>query len=343
LKAVLLREFGGPEKLEFSDAPEPKPGPGEVVVRVRACGLNHLDLWIRSGIPAYKTSTPHVLGSDVAGTIAALGPGVEGWSVGQKTVVAPGVSCFSCDYCLSGRDHLCEKYGILGASLWGGYAEFVKAPARNLLPYPEALTFEQAASYPLAYLTAWHMLAGLAGLKNGDSALIIGGGSGVSTAGVQIAKLLGARVLVATRSAEKAAAAKALGADEAVVAPPAELHRAALKWTDGRGVDVVLEHVGPAVFEKAIKSLKRGGTLVSCGSTTGPVVSLDMRYVFSRELKILGAEMGPLVEMRRVARLVAEGRLKPAVDSVFELSQARRAHERLAEGKHFGKVVLSVP
>ncbi len=342
MKAVVIRAFGGPESLEIADVPQPEPGEGQVVVRVRACALNHLDLWVREGIPAYKIALPHVLGCDVAGEVASWGAGVRGLDVGRKVVVAPGVNCGLCEACLSGQEQRCPGYGILGAQGgWGGYAQFIRVPARNVLPYPEGLSFEEAAAFPLTFLTAWHMLVSLGRLRPGQTALVLGAGSGVGVAAIQIAKLSGARVLAASTSAGKLERARELGADETIHSPPDDLLRRTLRKSPG-GVDLVFEHVGPAVFMKALKALKPGGTLVTCGATTGPIVELDLRYVFSRELSIVGARMGSLAELREVAALVAARRLKPVVDKVFPLDEARAAHAYLAEGRHFGKVVLSV-
>ena len=343
MKAVLVRSFGGPEELSYGDHPDPEPREGEALVRVRACALNHLDLWVRAGIPAYKIALPHILGCDIAGEIASWGPGVTGLEAGAKVVVAPGVSCGACAFCLGGLEQRCESYGILGAQGGpGGYAQYARVPARNLMPLPKGLSFEEAASFPLTFLTAWHMAVTLGGLKAGQTVLIPGAGSGVSVAAVQIAKLCGARAVVSSRSDEKLRRALALGADDGILSPPEDLLRSIVKKTGGRGIDLVLEHVGPAVFEKALKALKNGGRLVTCGATTGPVLPLDLRYVFSRELSIIGAKMGSLAELREVARLVEAGRLKPVVDRVFPLKEARAAHEYLARGGQFGKVVLAV-
>lgn len=366
LKAVLLTRFGPTDNLEYADHPEPKPGEGEVLVRVRACALNHLDLWIRGGIPAYKITLPHILGSDISGEVAALGdpiappgpsprtagsgvvpaalgPGAKNLKVGERVLLLPGKSCFKCGPCARGQDNLCESYGILGATGGpGGYAEYVAAPAGCVFPIPGRLTFVAAASLPLTLLTAWHMLKDRARLEAGQWVLILGAGSGVGVAAIQVAKHLKARVLAASTSPEKLEKARALGADEVLELPRENLLKRALQVTGGAGFDVAFEHVGPATFPTALKALRKGGTLVTCGATTGPSVQLDLRYLFSRELNLLGSTMGTRKDFEEVLRAVEGGGLKPVVDSVFPLRDALAAHEHLAQGKQFGKVVLAV-
>ncbi|MEK7858081.1 MAG: zinc-binding dehydrogenase [Elusimicrobiota bacterium] len=343
MKAVILEKFGGPENLKSTELPDPVPEPGEVLLRVRACALNHLDLFVRDGIPAYKIALPHILGCDVAGEVAALGPGVTAVKAGQRMAVSPGRSCLRCDACLAGKDNDCRQYGIIGAQGGpGGYAELLCVPEACLLPIPDALSFEEAAAYPLTFLTAWHMLMTLGACGPDQTVLVMGAGSGVGVAAIQMAKLAGARVIAASTSEEKLARAKALGADFLIHNPPQDLVRQTTRLTGGAMADIVVEHVGPAVFDGALKCLKTGGRLVTCGSTTGPVVELDMRFVFSRQLQILGSKMGTQAEMRRVARLVAQGKLKPVVDRRFPLAEARQAQEYLAAKKQFGKVLLTV-
>ncbi|MBI4051980.1 MAG: zinc-binding dehydrogenase [Elusimicrobia bacterium] len=341
MKAVLLKNFGGPENLEHAEFWDPVPGPGEVVVRVRACALNHLDLWVRQGIPAYKISLPHILGCDISGEIASTGSDVDALKTGEKVIVSPGNSCFRCDYCLKGQDNLCLHYGIIGADGGhGGYAEYVKVPFRNILPSPKDLTFEEAASFPLTFLTAWHMLITLGNLKPGQTVLVLGIGSGVGIAALQVAKLMGAQVIATTTSESKLEQAQKMGADHLILSPPEDLLKKVIRMTEGQGVDIVFEHIGPATFDKSLRTLKKGGILVTCGATTGPNVELDLRYVFSRELKILGARVGTLTELKNICGLLAQGKFKPVVDKTFPLKEAKQAHEHLAGRKHFGKVVL---
>lgn len=340
MKAVVIEGFGGPEVLKPAVLPDPVPGPGEVLLRVKACALNHLDIWIRNGIPAYKIKLPHVLGCDVAGEVVAAGPATCA-KPGQRFAVSPGRSCGRCDFCLAGQDNQCASYGMIGAQAGpGGYAELLRVPEAYLLPLPESLSFEQGAAYPLTFLTVWHMLMTLGRCGPDQWVLVMGAGSGVGVAAIQVAKLSGARVIAASTSEDKLERAKALGADAVIHHPPQDLVKQTLKLTSAAMADVVVEHVGPAVFDACLKCLKPGGRLVTCGATTGPAVQVDLRYVFSRQLQILGSKMGTQAEMRRVARLVAQGKLKPVVDRSFALAEARQAHEYLAAQKQFGKVLL---
>jgi NADPH:quinone reductase-like Zn-dependent oxidoreductase len=344
MRAVLLTAFGGPENLHVQDVPEPAAGPGEVLVRVRACALNHLDLWVRAGLPIPGIKLPHILGSDVAGEVAALGPGVSAWRVGQRVAVHPGRSCGACAACREGREPDCPRYGIIGAygGQPGGYAQYLAVPELHLLPFPhEGMSFEEAASLPLTALTAWSMLATEGRVSKGQTVLVIGAGAGVSVMGVQIAKALGARVIATSTDAAKLARAKELGADELIHHPPEELVRAVRKLTGGEMADVVFEHVGKAVIGEALKCLKPSGRLVTCGATSGYDAALDLRYVFSKRLKILGSRMGSLAEMHEVWKLAGDGRLRPVLDKTFALADARQAHERLESRGQFGKVVLS--
>ena len=341
MKAVLLNKFGGPENLSYGDFHDPVPLEGEVVVRVRACALNHLDLFVREGVPAYRIRLPHILGSDIAGEIQSVGPGVENAKPGDRVFLSPGISCFRCDYCLTGRDNLCDTYGVLGAKGGhGGYAELIKVPAHNALPLPEGLSFEQGAAFPLTFVTAWHMLITRSALRPGQSVLVLGSGSGIGVAAIQVARHAGARVIAFSTKEAKLEEARRLGAHDTILGGAEDFSRQVLKLTEGRGVDVVFEHVGPATFDQSVRSLKRGGTLVTCGATTGPTAELDLRYLFSRELTLAGSFMGTLGELKTVAGLVAQGVFKPVVDTTLPLAEARQAHEYLAAGKQFGKVVL---
>jgi len=333
VKAVVLKAFGGVENLELQTVPDPVPGDGEVLLRVRACALNHLDLWIRAGLPGSKVKTPHILGSDVAGEAG-----------GRRVAVHPGLCCGSCPACADGRESDCASFGIIGAygGSQGGYAEALAVKSGHLLDIPAGMSFEDASSLPLTLLTAWRMLKTLGETRKGQTVVVVGAGAGVAAAGIQVAKALGATVIASTSDAAKVERAKALGADFVVHAPPAELAREVRKLTAGAMADVVFEHVGPALFMDALKCLRPSGRLVTCGSTSGPVVELDMRHVFSKQLQIRGARMGSLKEMREAWALVEAGKVKPVVDRVFPLAAAAAAHERLASRGQFGKVVLAI-
>ncbi|MDX6770301.1 MAG: zinc-binding dehydrogenase [Elusimicrobiota bacterium] len=343
MRAVVLTAFGGPENLELRQVPEPAPGPGEVLLRVRACALNHLDLWVRAGLPAAKVKLPFILGSDAAGEVASLGPGVAGHKVGDRVAVHPGRSCGACPACAEGREPDCPAYGIIGAygGHTGAYCEFLAVPERHLLPMPhEDMSFTEAASLPLAALTAWNMLTTEGGLRTGQTVLIVGAGAGVSVMAIQIARALGARVIATTSDPSKVERARELGAHEVILHPPEDLARAVRRLTGGAMADLVFEHVGKAVIGEALKCLRPSGRLVTCGATSGYDASIDLRWVFSKRLKILGAKMGNLADMREVWKLAVDGRLRPVIDKVFALADARLAHERLESRGQFGKVVL---
>lgn len=340
MKAVVFDRCGGPEVLAPRDVPDPAPASGEVLLRVRACGINHLDLWVRGGLPGLAPEMPHILGSDVVGEVLATGAGVSGWSPGDRVFVHPTLSCGGCDACARGDDNLCRRYDVLGRRRNGGYAEKVAVPAANCLPYPDVLPWEQAAAMPLVFLTAWHMLVGRARLAAGEDCLVIGAGSGVGSAAIQVAKLLGARVLATAGSAEKRERARALGADETIDPTHTDLATEVRALTGKKGVEVVFEHVGGGVFEGAVQALARDGRLVTCGATIGSQVTLDLNLLFGRHLSLLGSWMGRRSEMVEVLGHIAAGRLRPVVDSVLPLAEAARAHEHIEARRHFGKVVL---
>ncbi|MBH0191560.1 MAG: zinc-binding dehydrogenase [Nitrospira sp.] len=342
MKAVLFREHGGPEKLTFEDLPTPTIGTGEVLVRVKACALNHLDIWIRQGNPAYPIPLPHVSGSDIAGVVEQVGAQVEGVTVGAQVFVSPGLSCWQCEHCLAGRDNFCSTFGIIGAKTHGGYAEYVKVPFRNVLPMPENLTFEQAAAFPLVSVTASHMLFALAGLQHGETVLIMGAGSGVGSMAVQLAKLAGARVITTVGSDEKIPKAVVLGADAVINHSKDKVAERVKLLTEGKGVDVVIEHIGPEVWETCLASLAKGGRLITCGATTGAEVKLDLRYVYSRQFTIKGTYMGTRAELVKAAELVGQKRLIAVIDCTYPLREARAAQELMLSRKFFGKIVLTV-
>src|SRR6266852_1747042 len=342
MKAIVFNQHGGPEVLKFSDAPDPKIRPNEVLVRVRACALNHLDLWVRRGIPGVPIPLPHIPGSDIAGEIAQIGAEVTTVRVGQKVVLAPGVTCGKCAACISGQDNRCRQFTNLGYMIDGGYAEFVRAPEVNCLPYPENLSFEEAASIPLVFQTAWHMLVGRAELQPGEDVMILGAGSGVGSAAIQIAKFFGTRVITTAGTSEKLQKAKELGADHLINHKTQKIRDEVRRITNKRGVDVVFEHVGTATWEDSLASLAAGGRLVTCGATTGYEAKVDLRFLFTRQLSLLGSYMGTKSELHTVMKLVALGRLKPVVDRVFPLAEAVAAHTYLESSSQFGKVVFMV-
>jgi len=342
VKAVRFHQHGTPDVLKYEDAPEPSIRPNEVLVRVRACALNHLDLWVRRGIPGVPIPLPHIPGSDVSGEIAQIGADVTTVRVGQNVVLAPGVTCGKCAACVSGQDNRCRQFTNLGYLIDGGCAEFVRVPEVNCMPYPENLTFEEAASIPLVFQTAWHMLLARAELQPGEDVLILGAGSGVGSAAIQIAKFFGARVIATAGSDEKLTKAKDLGADHLINHQTHKIREEVRRITNKRGVDVVFEHVGTATWDDSLASLGLGGRLVTCGATTGYDAKVDLRFLFSRQLSLLGSYMGTKSELHSVMRLVASGRFKPIVDRVFPLAEAAAAHAYLESGSQFGKVVLKV-
>jgi NADPH:quinone reductase-like Zn-dependent oxidoreductase len=341
MKAVLFRQHGGPDKLSYEDVPMPAIGPDEVLIKVKACALNHLDIWIRQGNPAYPMPLPHISGADVAGIVEQAGANVPDITAGQRVFVSPGISCWRCDACLSGRDNFCRSYGLLGAMTAGGYAEYVKVPFRNVLPIPGDLPFEQAAAFPLTSVTAWHMLFALAEIKVGETVLIMGAGSGVGHMAVQLAHLAGARVITTVGSDDKIPKAVLLGAHAVINHSTEKVADRVKLLTEGRGVDVVIEHIGPEVWESCLASLAKGGRLITCGATTGPEVKLDLRYVYSRQYMIKGSYMGTRAELVKAAELVGQHKLKPVIDKTFPLREARAAQEHLLSRKFFGKIILT--
>jgi len=342
MKAIVFHQHGGPEVLKHTDAPEPLLRSSDVLVRVRACALNHLDLWVRGGLPNVPIPLPHIPGSDVAGEVAKIGADVTNVRIGQKVVLAPLVSCGKCPACLAGLDNHCLKATNLGYMIDGGCADFVRAPEVNCLPYPENFKWEEAAAVPLVFQTAWHMLVGRAALGPGEDVLILGAGSGVGSAAIQIAKFLGARVIATAGADAKLAKAKGLGADHVINHKSQKVRDEVRRLTDKRGVDVVFEHVGSATWEDSLASLTPGGRLVICGATTGFDAKVDLRFLFSRQLSLLGSYMGAKSELQTVMKLVVAGKLRPVVDRIFPLSEAVAAHTYLESGAQFGKVVLSV-
>ncbi len=340
MKAVRIHQFGGPEVLTYEDIPEPQLRKDEVMVRVRACSVNHLDVWVRKGLPGVKL--PHILGSDIAGDVVEVGEYVTGFKVGQRVLVAPMHFCGHCEKCVEGLQNQCRIFTVYGNAVDGGNCEFFAAPAANVIPIPDSLDFIQAASVPLVFVTAWHMLVGRAGMRPGQTVLVLGASSGVGIAAIQIAKLFHCRVITTAGDEAKLAKGRELGADYGIDHYKQKISEEVRKITNKEGVDIVIEHVGAATWDESVKSLKSGGTLVTCGATTGPNVAVDLRHLFARQLSLLGSYMGTMGEMHAVLRHVFAGRLKPVVDRVFPLSDIRAAHEYMEKSLMFGKVVLSI-
>ncbi len=344
-EAIVLRTHGGPEVLVRETLDLPDPGPRQVLVRVRAVALNHLDLWVRRGLPNLKLEYPHRLGCDIVGELEAFGPGARTTSAikeGDRVVVNPGVSCGVCERCLSGQDTLCRQYAILGEHVSGGYARHVVVPDANLLPYPGGLPFPQAAAVPLAFLTAWQMVVDKGGVRPGHTVLVQAGGSGVSSAAIQIAKLHGARVITTVGSDEKAERARAIGADEVINYRTQDFVAEVKRLTGKRGADVVIDHVGGEVLAKSVMATAAGGRIVTCGATAGFTPEIDLRHIFFRQIAILGSTMGPKGALFGLLEHVKAGKLRPVVDRVLPLWEAREAHRALEAREAFGKIVLEV-
>ena len=342
MKAVVIREHGDESVLRIEERERPVPAADEVLVRVVAIGLNHLDIWVRRGIPGVVYPLPMIPGCEVAGTVEEVGSAARGPKPGDEIVVAPGLSCGRCSLCAAGNDHLCRFYGILGESRDGGCAEYVVVPAVNILPRPKNLSAEQAAAMPLVFLTAWHMLIARAALRPGETVLVHAAGSGVGTSAIQIAKLLGARVIATAGSDDKLAKAKALGADEAVNYRTGDWVAEVRRLTGKRGVDIVFEHVGLATWEGSVKSLTKGGRLVTCGATSGHEVPVNLRMLFFKSLSLLGSTMGSRAELHEIFALAGEGKLHPVIDRVMPLDQIQEAHRLIGQREQFGKVVVKL-
>jgi NADPH:quinone reductase-like Zn-dependent oxidoreductase len=342
MKAARIHRHGGPEVLVYEDVPEPRIKADQVLVRVRACALNHLDLFVRAGIPGMKFSLPHVLGSDIAGEIVETGELCERVKPGWRVLLSPGLSCRQCEQCLAGNDNFCRRYTIFGYGVDGGNTELLAAPEYSVIRIPDSLSFEEAAAVPLVFLTAWHMLMGRAHLQPGEDVLVLGASSGVGSAAIQIARLLHCRVIATAGGEEKLAKARELGADYAIDHYQQDIAAEVKRLTGKRGVDVVVEHVGAATWSKSLESLAPGGRLVTCGATTGADVGVDLRYLFVKQWSLLGSFMGTMGELHQVLKFVFRGQLKPVIDHVYPLEEIRVAHERLEKKEQFGKVVLRV-
>ncbi len=341
MKAVIFRQHGAPEVLEYTDVPEPRIRANEVLVEVKACALNHLDIWARGGLRGIDIPLPHILGNDVAGVVKQVGELVTWVKAGDEVMVQPGVSCGHCEACLSGNDNFCREYDIIGYRRDGGYAEFVAVPGVNIVPKPSQLSWDEAAALPLVTVTAWHMLVTRAAVQPGETVLVHAAGSGVGSIAIQVAKLRGARVITTASSDEKLAHARELGADATVNYTNTDWPKEVRRLTDRQGVDVVVEHTGAATWAGSIASLKSGGRLVTCGATSGFDAHTDLRQVFYRHLNILGSFMGSKAELLEAMKFVEQGKIRAVVDRVLPLSEARQAHELIENRAQFGKVVLN--
>lgn len=341
MKCVRIHEHGGLEKLLLEEIPPPKISSSEVLVQVKATSLNHLDLWVRKGLPGVTFPLPIIPGVDAAGIVAETGDAVTHVKAGDRVVVAQGISCGHCTWCLNGHDNVCKDYRLIGEHRDGGDAEFLSIPGRNVIKLSAAVSFEQAAAGALVFLTAWQMLVDKAKVRPGEDLLVMGASSGVGSAGLQIAKLFGARVIAVTSSEKKADLARKLGADEVILHTKESIVSRVRTLTAKRGVDVVFDHVGSSVWDACIKSLAKGGRLVTCGATSGHDAVTDLRYVFYKQLQIIGSTMGRKGDLITILKFFEEGRLKPVIDRVLPLEQVREGHRLLEEGKQFGKIVLT--
>jgi NADPH:quinone reductase-like Zn-dependent oxidoreductase len=339
MKAVRIHQFGGPEVLTYEDVADPKPRKDQVLIRVRACAMNHLDLWVRKGLPGI--SLPHILGSDIAGEIVEVGEYITDFKPGQRVLLAPMHFCNHCAKCAAGLQNQCRQFTVLGNAVDGGNCELMAIPAVNVIPIPDTLDFNQAASVPLVFLTAWRMLTTRAAIRQGQTVLVLGANSGVGTAAIQIAKLFHARVISTAGDERKMERARELGADHVIDHYKQKISEEVRKLTNKEGVDIVIEHVGQATWEESMKSLKPAGTLITCGATTGPKVDMDLRFLFSRQLALLGSYMGTMSELYEVLGHVFAGRIKPVIDRTFPLQDIRAAHEYMEHSQMFGKIVLN--
>jgi NADPH:quinone reductase-like Zn-dependent oxidoreductase len=340
MKAVVFHEHGGPDVLIHTDVADPTIKQNEVLVEVKACALNHLDVWVRGGLPGIDITLPHILGSDIAGVVREVGPLVNWVRAGDEVMLQPGVSCGHCAECLSGRDNLCAEYDMLGYRRNGGYAQLVAVPAANVIPKPANLSWAEAAALPLVTLTAWHMLVTRANVQPGEDVLVHAAGSGVGSLGIQLAKLRGARVIATASSDEKLAKAKELGADDTVNYSREDWPKEVRRLTNRKGVDVVFEHTGAATWPGSIASVRTNGRVVTCGATSGFAAQTDLRQVFYRHLTILGSFMGSKAELLAAMKFIADGKIKAVVDRTLPLAEARRAHELMEDRAQFGKLVL---
>lgn len=342
MKAILFHSHGGPEVLKFADLPEPSPQPGEVLIRLRAAALNRVDLFVRTGWKGLKLEYPHIPGADGAGEIVALGEGVSSFEVGERVVINANLSCGECEECRDGRDNLCRNWHLLGETTRGTYCESISLPVRQLHKIPNGFDYHKAAAAALVYQTAWHSLTRRGEVKAGETVAIVGAGGGVNSASIQVAKYLGARVVVIGSNSQKLAQAEVLGADILIDRSKEEdWSKAVFLATEKRGVDVVVDNVG-TTFPLSMRTLRKGGRLLTVGNSGAPRFEIDNRFIFGKHLSILGSTMSTIAEFHEVMDLVFSGKLKPILDKTFPLPEAALAHERLERGENFGKITLDI-
>lgn len=341
MKAVVFHEHGGPEVLRYEDVPDPVPGRGEVLIEARATSINHIDIFLRRGMPGIKVPLPKIVGSDASGIIREVGPDVSGLKTGQRVTINPGVSCGRCEFCSAGFGSQCTSYHMIGEQTDGAYAQLVKVPAHIVLPIPDSLSFEEAAAAPLVFLTAWSMMVGKGNIRPGEDVLILGAGAGVGTAAIQIAKMAGCRVFVTASSGEKLERAKTLGADFLINYKDEEFDKKIRDLTNKRGVDVVVDYIGADTWVRSLRSARRGGRVLTCGATTGFAPQTDLRQIFFRQVQVIGSTMGSHREFLDVMQCVFRGQLKPVIDRVLPLKDARKGHELIEQRSVFGKIVLT--
>ena len=341
MKAVIISEHGDVDRLTYTDVPKPQITNEEALVRVKACALNHLDIWTRQGMPGIKIAMPHILGCDIAGEVAEIKSSFK-IKEGTRVVVSPGISCGQCEFCISGWDSLCDQYQILGFQVNGGYAEFAKVPVKNLIPVSTRYSFEEWAACPLVYVTAWHMLITRAELKEGETVLIHAAGSGVGSAAIQVAKMKGAKVITTIGNPAKEKRAKELGADHVINYKTQNFATEVKTLTHGKGVQVIFEHIGTETFSKSLACLSKKGRLVTCGTTSGGTAQIDIRFLFVRQHSLMGSYMGGKAELDQVIKHLESGKLKPVIDTIFPLEQARDAQQQMLDRKNFGKIILKI-
>ncbi|MFH2102649.1 MAG: zinc-binding dehydrogenase [Chloroflexota bacterium] len=342
MKAVSFKQHGDVSVLEYSDFPDPVPGPEEVIVRLRSAALNRLDIWVRNGWPGIKLEYPHIPGADGAGDITAIGQDVTDWSMGDRVVINANLGCGKCDNCLAGMDNLCHEWNLVGETVRGTYAEYIKVHSRQLFRIPEDFEYHRAAAAGLVYQTAWHSLVERGQIRYGETVLIIGSSGGVNTASIQIAKYFNATVIAIGAGKEKTEFARCLGADIVIdrLASPDWVKEVA-RATDRKGVDIVVDNVG-STFPSSFRALKKGGRLLTVGNTGGPKFEIDNRYIFGKHLTIIGSTMGTRQDFISVMELVTRGKLMVAVDRSFPLADVRAAHLRLEKGQQLGKITLDI-